>query len=50
MVICIAEYLQEVHQHTFRAAEVAAPLGQVAFEIDDDGPNEDPPNAARLAA
>jgi hypothetical protein len=50
MVICIDEYLEEVHRHTFRIAEAAAPLGQVAFEIDDDGPNDDPPAAVRLAA
>jgi len=50
MVICIDQSLQEGHQYTFRAAEVPAPLGQIAFEIDDDGPNDDPPAALRLAA
>jgi hypothetical protein len=50
MVICIDEDLEEVHQHTFRNAEAAASLGPVALEIDDDGPNDDPPATVRLAA
>jgi len=50
MVICIDEYLQEVQRYAFRFAEVAAPLGQVALEIDDDGPDDDPPAAVRVAA
>lgn len=50
MVICIDEYLQEVQQYTFQVAKVAAPLGQVALEIDDDGPDDDPPAALRVAA
>lgn len=50
MLICIDEYRQEIHRYVFRAAEVTAPLDRVAFEIDDDDPNDDPPAAVRLAA
>lgn len=45
MVISMEEYLQEVHQDTFRRAEIAPLLGPRALEADD-GPNDDPPAAS----
>jgi hypothetical protein len=50
MVVCIDEFLQKVHQPAFRVAKVAAPPVQVGTEPDDNGPNDDPPCAIRLAA
>lgn len=50
MVICIEEFLQKVHQPTFRVAKIAPPPRRVGKEPDDNGPNEDPPSAIRLAA
>jgi hypothetical protein len=50
MIICIEEFLQKVHQPTFRVAKASARHGQVGKEPDDNGPNDDPPNAIRLAA
>jgi hypothetical protein len=50
MVICIDEFLQKVHQPAFRVTKVAAPPREVGSEPDDNGPNDDPPSAIRLAA
>jgi hypothetical protein len=49
MVVCIDEFLQKVHQPAFRVTKVAAPPRQAGKE-DDNGPNDDPPSAIRLAA
>jgi len=50
MVICIDEFLQKVHRPLSRFAKAAAPNRQVGKEPDDNGPNDDPPSAIRLAA
>jgi hypothetical protein len=50
MVVCINEFLQKVLHPAFRVTEVAAPLGVMGPEPDDNGPYEDPPSALRLAA
>jgi hypothetical protein len=50
MVICIEEFLQKIPQRTFPVAKVAAQPRQVGKTSDDNGPNDDPPSALRLAA
>ena len=50
MVICSEEFLQKVHRPNFRVAKAAALPDQVRKESDDNGPNDDPPSAIRLAA
>jgi hypothetical protein len=50
MVICIDEFLQKVHRPAYRVTKVAQPPRKVAQEPDDNGPNDDPPSAIRLAA
>jgi len=48
MVVCIEEYVKKIHRPS--AADIqAAPL-RVQDESDEDGPNDDPPAARRLAA
>ena len=49
MVVCIDEFAQRVHQPAFGVTKLAAPPREVR-EPDDDGPNDDPPSAIRLAA
>ena len=49
MVLSIDEYLQKVRNHTLGHAKVA-PLAPVARESDEDGPNDDPPAAFKMAA
>jgi hypothetical protein len=50
MVICIDDFLQKVHRPAFRVTKVAEPPRKVSQEPDDNGPNDDPPSAIRLAA
>jgi hypothetical protein len=49
MIICIEEFLQEVHQPTVRTTETAA-APEIGKGSDDKGPNDDPPVAIRLVA
>lgn len=49
MVLSIDEYLQKVRNHTVGHAKVAPPA-PVARESDEDGPNDDPPTALKMAA
>jgi hypothetical protein len=44
----IGKSLQKVHQPAFRITKVAAPA-EVGPEPDENGPNDDPPGAIRLA-
>jgi hypothetical protein len=50
MVIPIDDLLHKVRKPAFRVTKVASPPREVGPEHDDDGPNDDPPNAIRLAA
>jgi len=50
MVICIEEFLQKLHRPKLRVAKLAAPPRKTRKEPDDEGPNDDPPRAIRLAA
>ena len=49
MVLSIDEYLQKIRNHTVGHAKVAPPAS-VARESDDNGPNDDPPAALKVAA
>jgi hypothetical protein len=50
MVICIDEFLEKVHRPALSFTKVATEPSHVGTETDDDGPNDDPPNALRNAA
>jgi hypothetical protein len=50
MVIYIDEDLKKMHYRVRRVTESAPLLVPVSSEPDDDGPNDDPPAAFRLAA
>ena len=50
MVIAIDEFPQEMHRPAAQFVNVAAPPEEIGLEANDDGPNDDPPMALRLAA
>ena len=50
MVIYIDEHLKKIHNRGRRVTKSAQLLVPVSSKTDDDGPNDDPPAALRLAA
>jgi hypothetical protein len=50
MVICIYEFLHNVHRPAYRVPKLTVPQTQYGRKHDEDGPEDDPPCAFRLAA